>query len=187
MRQMSQMNPMNPSKLDLEYFEWLTSQIAVENGKTYNELFERMHNLEFVWTVPNDDNRVADGRELRREFMDEVIHRVKGILSVEQLFNKGVSILEVLVSLSRRVAWIAGGDAPHWAWTLIENLTLERSFDPLTKGKRRRVDDVLDRLVWRTYQRNGFGGFFPLNNPREDQTKVEVWYQMNAFVNEIQE
>jgi len=176
-----------PTKLDLEYFGWLTSQIAVENSKSYNELFERMHNLEFVWTVPNDDNRVQDGLELRHEFLTTVIHRTENPLAADLQFNKGASILEVLVALSRRVAWIAGGDAQHWAWNLIENLRLERSFDPLTKGKRNRIENVLHNLVWRTYDWNGAGGFFPLNEPGEDQTKVEVWYQMNAFVNEIDE
>lgn len=175
------------TRVDHQYFEWLISQIAIPNDKEYNELFSMMHNVEFVWTVPNDDNRVQDARELRNEFMSSVIHNVDEPLTVIQLFNAGVTVLEVLVSLSRQVAWVAGGDGPHWAWTLIENLNLERSFDPLTKGKRRRIENVLDGLVWRTYQQNGQGGFFPLNDPEEDQTKVEIWYQMNAFVNEIQE
>jgi hypothetical protein len=165
------------TKLDRDYFKWLTSQINTRKDKSYNELFARMHETEFVWIVPNDDNRVQDGLDLRSEFLR----------GVHRQLPYPVSILEVLVSLSRRVAWIAGGDASDWAWTLIENLRLERSFDPLTKGKRNRIENVLYSLVWRTYERGGQGGFFPLLDPHEDQTKVEIWYQMNAFVNEIQE
>jgi hypothetical protein len=157
-----------------KYFEWLTSQIAIENGKSYNELLGRMHETEFVWIVPNDDNRIGDALDLRSEFS-------------RQESQHPVSVLEILIALSRRVAWIAGGEPPYWAWNLIENLRLERSWDPLSKGKRRRIENILENLVWRTYERDGLGGFFPLNEPHEDQTKVEIWYQMNAFVNEIQE
>ena len=176
---------MTTMKLDHAYFDWLTSQIVIENGKSYNELLGRMHELEFVWTVPNDDNRVEDARDLRIEFLNinENIYTTESL----EFMRREVSILEVLIALSRRVAWIAGGEPPYWAWNLIENLRLDRSFDPLTKGKRRRIENVLENLVWRTYERDGLGGFFPLNEPHEDQTKMEIWYQMNAFVNEIQE
>jgi hypothetical protein len=168
---------MTTTRVDIDYFEWLTSQIAIPNEKTYSELFSRMHETEFVWTVPNDDNRIGDALDLRSEFANGAFRAA----------TRPVSVLEVLVALSRRVAWVAGGDAPDWAWTLIENLRLERSFDPLTKGKRRRLENILEALVWRTYERDGRGGFFPLVEPHEDQTKVEIWYQMNAYVNEIQE
>jgi hypothetical protein len=178
---------MNLKRVDHKYFEWLISQIAIPNPREFDELFEMMHNYEFVWVVPNDDNRVQDARELRREFLRTVIHEVREPLAITVLFKNGVTVLEVLVSLSRQVAWLAGGDAPHWAWTLLENLKLERSYDPLSKGKRARIVCILENLVWRLYERDGQGGFFPLNNPKEDQTKVEIWYQMNAFVNEIDE
>jgi hypothetical protein len=36
----------------------------------------------------------------------------------------------------------------------------------------------------REYFPSGKGGLFPLENPREDQTKVEIWYQMHAYVME---
>ena len=54
-------------QINYDYYEWLISQIDIPNGKSYNDLFEKMHNLEFVWTVPNDDNRVEDGLDLRIE------------------------------------------------------------------------------------------------------------------------
>jgi len=40
-------------------------------------------------------------------------------------------------------------------------------------------------LIWRDYHADGRGGFFPLTNPDTDQTKVEIWYQMNAYVTEM--
>lgn len=165
------------NQIDYEYFEWLTSQIDIPNDKTYNELFSLMHNLEFVWTVPRDDNRAHDGSDLRVEFLDGRRGRITN--------PKGISILEVLVALSRRVAFTGGGDERVWAWRLLKNLRLNKASDPLTNEKSDRAAEILYNLVWRTYERNGQGGFFPLKHTTEDQTKVEIWYQMNAYVIEM--
>jgi hypothetical protein len=164
-------------QINYAYYEWLVGQIDIPNGKTYNDLFERMHNVEFVWTVPNDDNRVQDGLDLRPEFADG---------RAADLILEGVTFLEIVVSLSRRLEFTAGGEARDWAWRLIKNLRLHKCSDPLTPQKLDRVNDILDAVIWRTYQPNGRGGFFPLQHPGEDQTKVEIWYQLNSYVIEMQ-
>jgi hypothetical protein len=94
-------------------------------------------------------------------------------------------MLEVLVGLSRRCAFIGGGYAPFWAWKLLENLRLHKASDPLTGRKADRVDEILETLIWRTYDRSGQGGFFPLRESTEDQTKTELWVQMNMYINEM--
>lgn len=169
------------NQIDYDYYEWLISQIDVPHNKTYGDLFERMHNLEFVWTVPNDDNRVHDGLDLRLEFLQG------SSKPLPKSFLGGVSFLEVLVALSRRVSFTAGGDSRVWAWRLIKNLRLNKASDPLLGSKATRVDETIESVVWRTYHHSGQGGFFPLKNHVEDQTKVEIWYQMNAYVNEMEE
>jgi len=163
-------------RINYDYYAWLVSQIYVPNGKSFGDLFELMHNLEFVWTIPNDDNRVQDGLDLRPEFANG---------KVSDLVLEGVTFLEVLVSLSRRLEFTADGDASLWAWRLIKNLRLHKCTDPLTDGRLSRAKDILDAVIWRTYERDGQGGFFPLHNAVEDQTKVEIWYQMNAYVIEM--
>jgi hypothetical protein len=168
---------MTPTEIDIDYYDWLVSQIEIPNGKNYYDLFERMHNIEFVWTVPNDDNRVQDGLDLRTEF-------INGRTDMLSLPN-AATMLEILVSLSRRVAFTAGGEPEQWAWKLLKNLRLHKKFDPLTDEKLHHVDDILDAVIWRTYERDGRGGFFPLNHPEDDQTKVEIWYQMNTYVIEM--
>lgn len=165
--------------VDVRYYEWLISQIHIPNGKDYGDLFDRMHNLEFVWTVPNDDNRVADGLELRIVFGHEQNFDPK------KLILEGVTFLEVLIALSRRLEFTAGGNAHQWAWRLLKNLHLTKMSTPLTEEKSIKMDDILDAVIWRTYQPNGQGGFFPLNYPEEDQRKIEIWYQMNKYVIEM--
>jgi hypothetical protein len=159
-----------------DYFNWLVAQIRVPNTNSYGYLFTKMYNLDFQWTVPNDDNRLQDGKDLRNEFLG-------GLPRVLHL--EGVSFLEVLIALSRRLAFTAGGQPDVWAWRLLKNLRLNKMSDPLTQERANRVDDILDTVIWRTYSYNGEGGFFPLQQAAEDQTKVEIWYQLNAYVIEM--
>jgi hypothetical protein len=173
----------NQTKFD--YYLWLTSQIATAGSRTYHDLFERMHNIEFVWIVPHDDNRLQDGLALRGEFVN---HKNIPKREATHFFHEmsGATALEVLVALSRRVAFIAGGDSSIWAWKLMQNLRLQKMSDPFDKSKEGRTRDIFDALIWRTYEKNGKGGFFPLHHPEEDQTKMEIWSQMNLYVNEMQ-
>lgn len=165
-------------QLDDEYLEWLKAQVYDgSSSKTYDELLSLLHDKEFVWIIPNDDNRLEDGLDVRNEFLD--------VREVHPLLHKGVSVLEVLVGLSRRMAFAAGREPRYWAWQLLGNLGLHRMSDPVGIIKTTTIDEILETLIWRNYEPDGRGGFFPLRHPREDQTKVELWYQMNAYINEI--
>lgn len=152
-------------------------------------LLELMYEKEFVPLVNNDHNRCVDGLDLRLEFCREL--RTGRRSPVLRAFldrdrpDPPSSFLEVLIGLSRRVEFNAGGNAPGWAWVLLSNLDLHRMADPLTRAKARRANQILDRCIYREYAPDGSGGFFPLSQPQEDQTAVELWYQMAAYTIEI--
>jgi len=165
------------NQAEQQYFEWLISQINIRGTRTFYDLFETLFMIEFDWTVPHDRNRQQDGLDLRTEFFN----------GKKIPLNKRATILEVLIALSRRLAFTAGGRAEDWAWQLLVNLRLNKMTDPFTENKARRVNNILETLIWRQYRDDGLGGFFPLNWPDTDQTKVEIWYQMQKYVNEIQE
>lgn len=166
-----------------DYLRWLEPQIRDKHGnpnRTYWDLLIIMHEKEFVWLIPNDDNRLVDGLDLRVEFA------YANHIRSDALRNVGpCSFLEVLIGLSRRIAFAAGGKAPGWAWQLLNNLELHRTADPVSRRKATFVNDVLDTVIWRTYAPDGSGGFFPLNGSDEDQRQIELWYQMSAFIDEI--
>jgi hypothetical protein len=161
------------------YFEWLISQINSPSTHTYQDLFGRMHMTDFLWVIEFDDNRVQDGLDLRDEFFDGRKFEARTNSRTDI-----ISMLELLVSLSRRVAFTAGGDPGTWAWQLIKNLNLHRFYDPINLEAMTKVDEILYSIIWRGYRYSGKGGFFPLRHPEEDQRKVELWTQMNAYVNE---
>lgn len=171
------------ASLDERYFTWLYSLVAsvkVKNpNRTHWKLCRQLHKKEFVWLVPNDDNRVEDGRDLRHEFLE-----VDNPPWVDpDWMELGCSMLEMLIALARRLSFEADGSTEVWFWHLIETLELEhfndRNYDDHAEAV---IDETLDRVIWRRYSRDGSGGLFPLRNPAQDQRKIEIWYQLGAYL-----
>lgn len=165
--------------LDERYFVWLTDQVVlnrIKNSKrTYWTLLRHLFTREFTWHVPNDDNRVADGVELRREFLRET-----NSVGDTAWLDMGCSCLEMLIALARRLEFQTDRPAKDWFWRLLDNLELGGSdFDPMSH---REVDHILSTMMDRTYSYNGKGGLFPLDEPARDQRKVEIWYQMSEYL-----
>lgn len=167
--------------LDELYFTWLYNQVAVgairNPHHTYWHLLRKMFTKEFVWFVPNDDNREKDGQALRLEFLeDEHIH-----VRDRSWMQLSCSMLELLIGLARRLSFFAEGEPENWFWKLVENLDLERYNDNV-RFPEDEVDHILEKVIFRTYRPDGSGGLFPLENAAEDQRKVELWYQMHSYI-----
>lgn len=165
--------------LEYKYLEWMIKQIRPDNDRSYHDLFARIHDKEFVWLIPNDDNRIADGFDIRHEYF----RRFKR----PHMLSQGCSVLEVILGLSRRLSFAVDGKAKDWAWVLVKNLELHKMAGHIGGRRAERIDEVLEALIWRTYAPDGVGGFFPLAWPEQDQRKVEIWYQMCAYIDELPE
>lgn len=167
--------------LDEAYLTWLyrqTTHILSRNpSKTYWKLFRQLYVKEFVWIVPNDDNRVEDGRELRYEFLENDNRYAFD----REWVDLPCSFLEMLIALSRRISFETDADAESWFWHLLGNLGLIECNDA-SRYDMGEVDDAINVVIWRTYDFNGVGGLFPLNRTRRDQQNVELWYQMSAYI-----
>lgn len=168
--------------LDELYLKWLYKQVAnvrLKNpSRTYWFLLRQLYKKEFVWIIPNDDNRLEDGRDLRERFVEE-----EGLYDVDPLWmDMGCSMLELLVALARCLHFEEESrDVGEWFWELIHNLKLRVCTDkePLQE---KAIDKILDNVIWRTYRSNGNGGLFPLQHAKCDQRDVELWYQLNAYL-----
>lgn len=168
------------SKLDNEYFTWLYNQVCSVKSRTptrtHWSLLRRLYDTEFTWFVPNDDNRVEDGRELLQRFLDD-----KGYDDVTP--GDGCSFLEMMLGLSERLCLETDRSTKWWFWHLIKNLGLHVYNDQNFVGEAPYfVDGILERVVQREYDADGHGGLFPLDHPKEDQRCVELWYQCNAYL-----
>lgn len=174
--------------LDELYFNWLYSQVASPRVRSktrrYWSLLEIMHRREFIWLIPNDDNRAQDGKDLRREFLQSTGVPVSSV--DEDWLALGCSVLEMMVVVARMAAFESDGRADDWFWIICQNLNIHNYSDAVMSDREAViVEDILDDLVWRRYRPDGRGGMFPLNNPDKDQTRVEIWYQLCSYILEV--
>jgi hypothetical protein len=171
--------------LDESYLTWLYSQIGSvklrNRSKSHWSLARQLFKKEFVWFIPNDDNRVEDGRDLRFEFLE-----ANGLTADEEWLSMGCSMLELLIGLARRLTFEMEGEPRVWFWHMIEMLDLfqynDRVYDAQAEDK---IDEALNRVIFRTYEADGRGGLFPLRRPPADQREVELWYQVSAYLLEL--
>lgn len=167
------------------YFKWLTEQVDfLDFPDKYSRLFDFLHSKEFIWKHPLDRNRAMEALELRNLYCFEEPGKRK------LRFSLPVTVFELLVSITRRMNFICSSFDEDKTkvifWRLIANLGLSQMTDPEYDrlGGDDRVGDVLDIFMERHYQPDGFGGLFPMRNPRQDQREVELWYQMNQYLND---
>lgn len=164
------------------YFNWLVAKVSDPHARTPSQthlkLLRQLYSTEFVWTVARDDNRAEDGANLRIEFLLQ-----SGLEAESEWFNLGCSVFEMIYALCRHASYQDGRRAYDWFWEIMENLGLSE-FNDAARAFEHTVDEILARLVWRTYDRNGEGGMFPINNPRFDQRKIEIWYQLEEYLGE---
>jgi hypothetical protein len=171
--------------LDNLYFEWLYKKIGVVSNrnpnKSYWELARHLYRTPFFWVVPNDDNREADGKDLRNEFISEC-----DIQDIEvNWLQIDCSVLEMLIALAGLAAFNSVGKAGDWFRKFLDNLRL-RSFTDAAwnRDAAAQTQKTIERLVDRTYNSRGVGGLFPLKNAEKDQRKEELWYQLSAYLAE---
>lgn len=167
--------------LDDRYLTWLYTQVtsvkSQKGPRAYWTLFRQLYSTEFVWFVPNDDNRAADGKALRLEWLagsdDKMVDA--------DWLELGCSFLELLIGLSRRLAFEANDDSAPWFWHLIGNLGL-LGYNDACEFNAKDVEDITSAVIWRTYDRYGNGGLFPLRRSKNDQRQVEIWYQLGEYL-----
>jgi hypothetical protein len=169
------------------YLCFLYDIVRDSNHEDYRILLDRLHSIPFRVVVDRDSNRLQDGVDLRLYFCKKCGLELE---SINELDGE-CSVLEMMVALARRmendILWDPdyGDRTPIWFWQMIDNLGLssctDENYDDETDDK---VVHTIDILVSRHYFADGFGGLFPLKHATVDQRKVEIWYQMHAFLQE---
>lgn len=175
-----------PYDLDNDYFRWLCELVdADREDRTYIYLMRELYETEFNYAtanlIPNDDNRIEDGLKVREEYLEETG------LHDHLILSGSCSLLEMMIGLAERMEETFGKyDYISWFWEMIGNLDL-LEFDDLVHDKDprtfyRKVKGAIVTLLMRTYSRNGDGSLFPMNKPRRDLRKTEIWYQMSNYL-----
>lgn len=180
--------------LDIErdYFNWLCDLVHIDQGhRSYWIVARDLWRKEFVSYVDHDENRGYDGLELRDEFLSE-----GGMPNYGEIDGE-CSVLEMMIALARRMDFETSDPyddeytmdrTSFWFWEMMDNLGLLKFDDDsyVQLDGQTYVDTIIDNLVERRYRRDGRGGLFPLVGECEDQREIEIWYQMAAYLAEVE-
>lgn len=170
-----------------EYFDWLVDKFCTDgkhHPEKYSGLLDFLSERLYYWELDFDSNRAGDGEELRWIFENDTSEKLE-----DWDANEPCSVLEMLCALAKRVEdYIAcpvrGKENPsRWFWEMLENCGLAELDDE--HWDESRASSILDFVLDRKYDRNGTGGFWPLENPAKDQRKVDLWYQANSYFGQM--
>lgn len=167
------------------YFSWIEKLISDDNveASDYRKLLLFLNDISFSYIIPMDDNRIADGRDLRYRFGYDTGIPYAQIATYLDI--RTASVLEVMVALSLRIEeqFIDGDDVGKWFWIMIDNLGLTEYKDLyFNKAK---VDRIVKQFIERDYSKNGSGGLFITKDTNKDMRNIEIWDQMHLYMNEF--
>ena len=165
-----------------EYKDWLFDLVDC-NGVSddYSLLLGELFDTPFEWRVPNDDNRAYEGMDLREQFCRDL-----RIEYIPEHYPKNCSMLELIIALALRCESMGEDDLDYknWFWELLTNCNLIDYSDDNYYVDGENSTEIIEKIINRTYTRKGLGGLFPLKTSRRDQRKIELWYQMSAYLSE---
>ena len=171
--------------IETDYFDWLCSLVDDQDfdPSRYQLLFGKLYHTEFRWTIQNDRNRACDGEELRDIYADITEQDSR---TVRMALNFPCTILEMMIALARRCEnqimedLFVGPRVGRWIRAMLKSMGLVHDVDDLFDEEY--VDYIIDSFLDRTYEYNGDGGLFKVDNPPEDMRNLEIWYQMNLYL-----
>lgn len=156
------------------------SQIVGFTGE--EDLLHQLYNTPFLWVLPKDSNRCEDGRGLRHSIFEDL-----GPV-FNALDEDDVNVLEVLAALAQRMSFQWDELSVHDCFVIfLDNLTLTDFLLRWEGAASFAVDDILNDWMSRNIDYNGERGLFPLERPESDQRRIEIWYQMSAYLIEMME
>ena len=170
-----------------EYFDWMIDLVNANRGPkeiSYIKLLEYLHNTEFTYLILRDRNRAEDGVDLRYRF-----GLIRKHPEYPEYLSGPSSVLEMMIALAIRCEECImddpayGNRTSQWFWGMIVSLGLGGMTDAIFD--RDYVEECLTRFLNREYERNGKGGLFTVKGTRRDMRKMEIWYQLNAYLNSI--
>ena len=182
---------MNQDSVCNKYFEWLYALVC---GKRYSKLISYkkllmfLHSTEFTHLIPNDQNRSADGVDLRYRFSTSEVREESSDFIADCLCGP-CSVFEMMVALSLRCEESImddpqiGDRTGQWFWGMIVNLGLGCMND--NRFNKSLVTQALITFLNRDYEADGAGGLFTIKHSEVDLRTVEIWYQMCWYLDRL--
>lgn len=178
----------NEYRIKSDYFEWLYDLMCegrFANTITYRKLFTCLHDIEFTYFVPHDENRAEDGISLRYRYC--LYHEC---VDMEYCLDGPCSVLEMMIALAIRceeriMADPEKGDrTAQWFWEMISSLGLSSMTD--YNFDQNFVDNIIWKFLNRKYMANGKGSLFTIRGWNRDARDAEIWHQLMAYLNSFE-
>lgn len=172
------------------YLKWMSLQVVpdAKERREYERLLNALNESMFYFSIPMDENRMRDGIDLRYRFAYENGY-TNDEMSNALNHNNSCSMLEMMVALALKgderilYDYETGSKADYIFKIMLDSLQLScminRNFDS------RYIDTRIDCLLTHDYDYDGAGGLFTIQNPRKDMRSVEIWYQMNWYLQRL--
>lgn len=157
-----------------DYYIWLRKLVG--NRMDYRKLIKQLDTIPFEWIFALDENRAAGGTNLRREYAYETS------VFEEDVRTGPCTVLEMLIGVAKDMEDQLACDVETWFWQMMENLCLDQFDDDNYDA--RGVEYIVNTWLHREYMRNGAGSLFPLKDYSGDCRNLDIWSQMNAWINE---
>lgn len=153
----------------------------------YQYLLQALHTTPFRYFVNFDENRMADGINLRYRYYYEQQHGYNNIDILKNNDQLSCSVLEMMVALALRCDeeimydFDIGQRIHVWFFEMLKNLGLSGYTNDIFNPNN--YSWIIERFLNRTYAKNGEGGLFVVNT-MGDIRNVEIWYQLCWFLEE---
>lgn len=171
-----------------KYFNWLYDRVCKGRSHdkvSYKKLFEFLHQVEFIFVIPNDLNRAKDGINLRYRFaVREGDERLADIID-----DGPCSVLEMMVALAVRCEETIMDDSRYgdrtgqWFWGMIHSLGIGHMTDDIFNAEV--LNEIIYDFLYRCYEPDGRGGLFYIRNCESDLREVEIWTQLLWYLNDF--
>lgn len=156
----------------MTYTRWLIQRGCLEN---YTELASVWDELDFVWYIPEDEDRAIQALRMRDEYCYET--------STPSPRQAPASFLEVFVSITDSLTAMLYQDREKFTKSILLNMGAY-SYSDDGRLPSEIYDEALviaERVMYRTYGRNGSGGLFRI--PGSDILETPITSQMIMWAN----
>lgn len=166
------------------YFEYLYH--IIQMPEDYMRLIGALYDTPFRYSVEDDENRIADAKQLRAQFLDDMIAIATSddILYMDTYFQ--ITMLEVLIALAKRCVDIADTAAPFngtgWFWKLVENLGLKDCTNE--NWDRKTVQTIVRGFLARDISAFPVETNWYRRYRDEEWNEMPLWYQMQFYIQE---
>ena len=166
-----------------KYFNWIYDYVTSDanpTSPTFYKLIHCLNDIEFTWTMPEDESRAIDGISVRwRWCFDNDLQAEWD--DIEKALDGPCTVLEMIFALAAKMEGIKQdphkGDRTHrWFWMMCCNAQLYGQYDEIFDEETVRKN--VDILLTRKYEKNGRGGLFWLVWTTHDMPRTDIWTQM---------